>query len=80
MKRIVHDIFARANLHNASAQGRDVIHASLQRAIVGADDVRVAQTDRNDGALFHFGMHRARELLFIRSRREFLLLSRSRET
>ena len=79
MQRIVHDKFACANFDGASAQARDVIHGRLQGAIVGADYVRVAQTDRNDGALFHFGMHRARELLFIGARGEFLFLVRCSE-
>src|SRR6185503_15453481 len=56
MQRIVHDKFARANLDGASTQASDVIHGRLQCAIVGADDVRVAQADRNGGAFLHFRM------------------------
>ena len=79
MQRIMHEEFAFADFDDSAAQTGDVIDRALEGAIVGADDVRVAQTSRNDGAVFHFGMHRARELLFIRARREFLFLSRSSE-
>ena len=71
----MHHKFARANFDGASAQAGDIIHSRLQCAIVGADQVRVELTDRYDGAVLHFGMHRARELLFVGSWRELLLLS-----
>ena len=76
VQRIVHEKFAFTDFNNAPAQTRDVIHSRLQRAIVRADDVRIAKPDGDAWAHDHFGMHGAGQLLLLRSGSQVRFLSR----
>ena len=68
MQRIVHCILTGPDLHDAPAKARDVINRRLQRSIIGANDIGVAQADNHSRPLLHFRMHRARKLPFVRRR------------
>ena len=49
VERIAHEVFARANLHDAAAEPRDIIHRRLERAIIRAQEIRVGLAHRDAG-------------------------------
>jgi hypothetical protein len=70
VQRIVHRVLTGTDLNQPASEARDVIDCRLQRAVVGPNDIRIAQADSHSRAFLHLRMHRARKLTLIRARRE----------
>jgi len=47
MKGVAHEVFARADFNNPTAQVTDIIHGGLQRTIIFACDIRITMPYRD---------------------------------
>ena len=70
VQRVVHCKLARADLHDAAAEVRDVVHRRLQDSIRVAGHVGVGPAHRDARQFRHFRVHGPGQLLLIGSGRE----------